>query len=581
MSDQPRRILIQEVLLPERGSAGRPTVSHCISIPLNALYDPILYKNNKRTCRCTKDRSRPGLVNAYKIALVKNGNVLWESFRTGSITAIGIKDPRMRKKASLENAIELLEAVAVNHCKRFSRDELATLEAKQEPLSVPFTTVCLLTPFFLTDREDLQLMEHMHYLRLAFPLVKQVIFDRMDGHGPTLMRVRFQDTVLVNFGTNIVMKTFMIGLGIQRVVNNRAMGMRAFEKKINGYLWYLLQHKNQLRLQIFQQVQQSLQLQNNRSARFLHQSMQKQSTTLDNSFSLLFKHFDECANEIRIMETTVQLKQRELEILINEWLPLFNDFTASELFYIHNIKQLVQELDLLHDQIYQLEMSKSAQSYIDTIAEVEPQFLSDMKDCFHSLGATQPMDHWLEYQNLVTRFTDIWTLYRDTITMYHSKYPECFGQGLVETSELQNVDPYSLPVRVLMLGFLLGEETHFNCKSGKDRTGQCADQCLSYAEVREQYNRYTVSDQEREQFTSHFRAIHTAFAINGSSLEIIKENLGIPGSKMDKVASARFIKGFYSRYKGLAAFDTVPPASSDEPWNLIADSVSSTLHPSS
>lgn len=37
-------------------------------------------------------------------------------------------------------------------------------------------------------------------------------------------------------------------------------------------------------------------------------------------------------------------------------------------------------------------------------------------------------------------------------------------------------------------------------------------------------------------------------AMNGSSMDIMRQNLGIPGSKMDAVISGRFLPGYYQKY---------------------------------
>lgn len=513
-----------------------------------------------------------GLVNGYKISLVKNGAVLWESFRTGSVPAIGIKDLDDRREASIKNATELLEAVAANHCRKFSREELQTLQLQGEALNIPFTSVCLLTPFFLTDREDQQLLEHAHYLRQVLSLVKSVTLDLMDNKPPITVKVEYTEPVLLNFGTNIVMKTFMIGLGVQRAINVRNMGMRAFERKVATHLMCLLQYKNQLRVQFFTAIDAALLRNSGRSGKMYMQIIQHRRSQLDNSFALILESKKQNESFVKQMEQEMKYKQYDLEAQILEWLPKLNDVALAELFYLQNVAPLVNNIDQMHDKIFSIEMNKDVLGWYDTIVEVEPLVVTDMETLMQTWNVNKPAQ-WQEYLSLIQRFHDVWTLFKDITTLYHSKYHERFVQGLVETSELQKVDPYSLPVRVLMLSFLLGEETHFNCKSGKDRTGQCADQCMVFAEVRAQYGKYIVSQNEKNEFNDHCRAIHTAIALNASSLEIIKENLGIPGSKMDKVASARFIKGFYERYKGLASFDTATFASSDEEWNQIVRSV--------
>ena len=98
-------------------------------------------------------------------------------------------------------------------------------------------------------------------------------------------------------------------------------------------------------------------------------------------------------------------------------------------------------------------------------------------------------------------------------------------------------DPYKLPVRLLALANEIGAEPAFNCKSGKDRTGQMD------VEIKDFYTHLNGSGGQVRDIThkrndveaSNFKKIFE----HGGGRELQKFNTGIPGSKVD-------LKSFYS-----------------------------------
>src|SRR5690606_10249384 len=81
-----------------------------------------------------------------------------------------------------------------------------------------------------------------------------VVVDLFDGRQPLEVQIQFIDPVFVNFGTNLVIKTFLMGFGIQRAINGRKYGMRRFEQKVNRFLKKLGQRKAELRKQMIEYI---------------------------------------------------------------------------------------------------------------------------------------------------------------------------------------------------------------------------------------------------------------------------------------------------------------------------------------
>lgn len=91
-------------------------------------------------------------------------------------------------------------------------------------------------------------------------------------------------------------------------------------------------------------------------------------------------------------------------------------------------------------------------------------------------------------------------------------------------------EPYKFPVRILALANECGAASAFNCKSGKDRTGQLD------VEIKDFYTHLNVAGEAR--VLNHQRSqtenlnLKTLFE-QGGGREIQKYNTGIPGSKVD------------------------------------------------
>ena len=104
------------------------------------------------------------------------------------------------------------------------------------------------------------------------------------------------------------------------------------------------------------------------------------------------------------------------------------------------------------------------------------------------------------------------------------------NKGFRETGE----DPYRLPARLAMLGHLMGMMPLFNCKSGKDRTGQMDVACKSLAlQMYERNGRLPPLNQTQ---TGMDKQIFQQVAINGGNLEMQRMNTGLAGFKTSGVA---------------------------------------------
>jgi hypothetical protein len=67
--------------------------------------------------------------------------------------------------------------------------------------------------------------------------VKKITVDLHDGVEEGIeVDIKFKDPIIVNFGTNAIIKTLLMGAGFQRSINSRKYGIRKFEIKVNQFL---------------------------------------------------------------------------------------------------------------------------------------------------------------------------------------------------------------------------------------------------------------------------------------------------------------------------------------------------------
>ena len=119
---------------------------------------------------------------------------------------------------------------------------------------------------------------------------------------------------------------------------------------------------------------------------------------------------------------------------------------------------------------------------------------------------------------------------------------------------MSGADPYRLPARLAMLGHIMGMMPLFNCKSGKDRTGQMDVACKTLAlQMHENGGLLPPFDAPR---SSMDQQIFQQVAINGGNLEMQRLNTGLAGFKTKGVAGldALFTDEAREIHRGLSSY---------------------------
>ena len=91
-------------------------------------------------------------------------------------------------------------------------------------------------------------------------------------------------------------------------------------------------------------------------------------------------------------------------------------------------------------------------------------------------------------------------------------------------------DPYKMVSRLALISHTMGEDTLFNCKSGKDRTGQL-DAEVKYLAAYADRNNGALPLVGVNMDAS--RAARSAFTLHTGNLEVQRMNTGLPGYKLD------------------------------------------------
>ena len=94
-------------------------------------------------------------------------------------------------------------------------------------------------------------------------------------------------------------------------------------------------------------------------------------------------------------------------------------------------------------------------------------------------------------------------------------------------------NPYLLPARLLVLTNLMGQTPAFNCKSGKDRTGQLDVEAKTLAAQISLLGRVPTLAESR---SDEYKALREQIAINGGNHEIQRMNTGLAGFKTKGVS---------------------------------------------
>ena len=95
-----------------------------------------------------------------------------------------------------------------------------------------------------------------------------------------------------------------------------------------------------------------------------------------------------------------------------------------------------------------------------------------------------------------------------------------------------NNEPYKMVSRLALTSHLMDESTLFNCKSGKDRTGQLDAEVKYLAAVGHATGHIPEPDSEH---TAESRRMRTTFTLDAGNMEIQRMNTGLPGYKLRNI----------------------------------------------
>ncbi|MCY4564668.1 MAG: hypothetical protein OXE40_09335, partial [Gammaproteobacteria bacterium] len=117
-------------------------------------------------------------------------------------------------------------------------------------------------------------------------------------------------------------------------------------------------------------------------------------------------------------------------------------------------------------------------------------------------------------------------------------------------------DPYKMVSRLALVSQLMGETPLFNCKSGKDRTGQLDAEVKFLA---------TVVDEKRgelppvDQDMERWRSARCDFTLNTGNLEMQQMNTGLPGYKLKGVPGLQNMisEGMKPVYRGGSGYTSM------------------------
>ena len=114
-------------------------------------------------------------------------------------------------------------------------------------------------------------------------------------------------------------------------------------------------------------------------------------------------------------------------------------------------------------------------------------------------------------------------------------------------------DPFKMVSRLALVGHLMGETPLFNCKSGKDRTGQLDAEVKFLATAADENGgKVPAPDQSMEAW----RPVRNEFVFNTGNLEMQRLNTGLPGYKLEGVPGlANVVRdGMRPLYRGGSAY---------------------------
>ena len=116
-----------------------------------------------------------------------------------------------------------------------------------------------------------------------------------------------------------------------------------------------------------------------------------------------------------------------------------------------------------------------------------------------------------------------------------------------------NNEPYKMVSRLALTSHLMGETPLFNCKSGKDRTGQLDAEVKYLAAVGHATGHIPEPDSEH---TAESRKMRTTFTLDSGNLEMQRLNTGLPGYKLRNIPGLKAMleEGTKAKYEGGSDF---------------------------
>ena len=113
-------------------------------------------------------------------------------------------------------------------------------------------------------------------------------------------------------------------------------------------------------------------------------------------------------------------------------------------------------------------------------------------------------------------------------------YTQCHNILVLKTERSDSHDAYKLAARLAVLSQLIGRVPCYNCKSGKDRTGEMDVECKFLAAL---IARGEKIPKPGAKLTEAQKGLFRAIALQGGNFEVQKQNVGVAGFMSGSVAS--------------------------------------------
>jgi hypothetical protein len=115
-------------------------------------------------------------------------------------------------------------------------------------------------------------------------------------------------------------------------------------------------------------------------------------------------------------------------------------------------------------------------------------------------------------------------------------YTQCHNIIVLKRERSDSHDAYKLAARLAVLSQLIGRVPCFNCKSGKDRTGEMDVECKFLSVLIARGEKIPAPGAE---LTPEQKGLFRAIALQGGNFEVQKMNVGIAGFKSGSVESIK------------------------------------------